>query len=45
VAPMKNYIEKCFKKAIGKLTIEGKEMVETVLVTINEDSKRTPTRK
>jgi hypothetical protein len=45
VAPMKNYIEKCFKKVIVKLTIKGKEMVETVLVTIKEDSKRTPTRK
>jgi hypothetical protein len=45
VAPMKNYIEYWFKKAIHKLTKEGKEKVETVHVTINEDNKRTATRK
>jgi hypothetical protein len=41
VAPMKNYIEDWFKKEIEKLTKEGKEIVETVLVTVNEDNKRT----
>jgi hypothetical protein len=30
MAPMKNYIEEWFKKAIDKLTNEGKETVETV---------------
>jgi hypothetical protein len=45
VAPMKNYIEEWFKKAIDKLTIEGKEIVETVPVTSNEDNKRTSTSK
>jgi hypothetical protein len=42
---MKNYIEEWFKKAIDKLTNEGKETVETVPVTIDEDNKRTTTRK
>ena len=42
VEPMKNYIEEWFKKAIEKLTNEGKETVETVHVTVNEDNKRTP---
>jgi hypothetical protein len=41
VTPMKNYIEEWFKKAIDKLTNEGKETVETVPVTVNEDNKRT----
>jgi phosphotransferase system IIA component len=45
VAPMKNYIEEWFKKEINKLTNEGKEIVETVLITINEDHKRTTSRK
>jgi hypothetical protein len=45
VAPMKNYIEEWFKKAIDKLTNEGQETVETVPVTVNEDNKRTPTSK
>jgi hypothetical protein len=41
VAPMKNYIEDLFKKAIDKLTKEGQELVETVPITVNEDDKRT----
>jgi hypothetical protein len=42
VAPMKNYIEDWFKKAIDKLTKEGQEAtVETVPITVNEDNKRT----
>jgi hypothetical protein len=45
MAPMKNYIEEWFKKSIEKLTIEGKEEVEMVSVTVNEDNKRTPTSK
>jgi hypothetical protein len=45
VAPMKNYIEEWFKKEIDKLTNEGKETVETVPVTIDEDNKRTTTSK
>jgi hypothetical protein len=44
VTPMKNYFEYWFKKAIDKLTKEGKEIVETVPITINEDNKRTSTR-
>jgi hypothetical protein len=42
---MKNYIEEWFKKAIDKLTNEGKERVETVPVTVDEDNKRTTTNK
>jgi hypothetical protein len=45
VAPMKSYIEGWFKKAIDKLTNEGKEVVQTVLVTIDEHDKRTSTIK
>jgi hypothetical protein len=45
VAPMKSYIEDWFSKEIDKLTKEGKETVETVPVTVNEDNKRTTTRK
>jgi hypothetical protein len=45
VAPMQNYIEEWLKKAIEKLTTEGKETVETVPITVNEDNKRTSTRK
>jgi hypothetical protein len=42
VVPMKSYIEDWFKKAIDKLTKEGKEtIVETVLITFNEENKRT----
>jgi hypothetical protein len=33
---MKNYIEKWFKKAIEKLTNEGKETVEMVPVIVDE---------
>jgi hypothetical protein len=45
VAPMKSYIEEWFKKAIDKLTNEGQEAVETVPVTVDENDKRTSTRK
>jgi hypothetical protein len=46
VAPMKNYIEDWFKKAIDKLTKEGQEAaVETVPITVNEDNKRIATSK
>ena len=45
VAPMKSYIEEWFKKAIDKLTNEGKETVETVPITVNEDNKRIVERK
>jgi hypothetical protein len=45
VAPMKSYIEDWFRKEIDKLTKEGKETVETVPITINEDNKRTTTSK
>jgi hypothetical protein len=46
VAPMKNYIEDWFKKAIDKLTKEGQETtVETVPITTNEENKRTTTSK
>jgi hypothetical protein len=42
---MKSYIEYWFKKAIDKLTNEGKESIETILVTFNEENKRTTARK
>jgi hypothetical protein len=42
---MKSYIEEWFKKAIDKLTNEGKETIETVLVTVDENDKRTSTSK
>jgi hypothetical protein len=42
---MKNYIEEWFKKAIEKLTHEGKEAVEMVHVTVDENNKRTSTSK
>jgi hypothetical protein len=42
---MKRYIEEWFKKAIDKLTNEGKEVVETVPVTVDENDKRTSMRK
>ena len=45
VAPMKSYIEEWFKKTIDKQTTEGKEAVEMVLVTIDENDKRTSARK
>jgi hypothetical protein len=45
VAPMKSYIEEWFNKVIDKITTEGKEAVETVPITVNEDNKRTPTSK
>jgi hypothetical protein len=44
-SPMKNYIKQWFKKAIDKLTHEGQEAVETVPVTVDENDKRTSTRK
>jgi hypothetical protein len=44
VAPMKNYIEYWFKKAIDKLTKEGHEtIVEMVPITANEENKRKKT--
>jgi hypothetical protein len=42
---MKNYIEEWFKRAINKLTHEGKETVETVPVTVDENDKRTSSSK
>jgi hypothetical protein len=45
VAPMKNYIKEWFKNAINKLTHEWKEAVEMVLVTVDENDKRTSTSK
>jgi hypothetical protein len=45
ITPMKNCIEEWFKKEIDKLTNEGKETVEMVPVTINEDNKRIATNK
>ena len=44
-APMKSYIEDWFSKAIDKLTKEGKEIVEMVPVTVNEDNKMISTSK
>jgi hypothetical protein len=41
---MKNYIEYWYRKEIDKLTKEGKETVDTVPITVNEDNKRTTTR-
>jgi hypothetical protein len=46
VAPMNSYIEDWFNKAIYKLTKEGQErIVEMVPITVNEENKRTTTRK
>jgi uncharacterized protein YuzE len=45
VAPMRIYIEEWFKKSIEKLTDEGKKVVETVPITIDESNKRTSTSK
>jgi hypothetical protein len=40
VAPMKGYIEYWFNKSIEKLTKEGKETIDTVPITVNEENKR-----
>jgi hypothetical protein len=45
LAPMKNYIGEWFKKEIDKLTNAGKEAVEMVPITVNEENKRTTTSK
>jgi len=45
MAPMKSNIEEWFKKSIDKLTNEGKDIVETVPVTVDENDKRTSTSK
>jgi hypothetical protein len=46
VVPMKNYIEYWFKKAIDKLTKEGQETtIEMVLISVNEENKKTTTSK
>jgi hypothetical protein len=45
VAPIKNYIEEWFKKAIDKLTDEGKETFEAVPIIGNKDNKRTSASK
>jgi hypothetical protein len=37
---IKSYIEYWFRKAIYKLTKEGKEIVETVLIIVKEKNKR-----
>jgi hypothetical protein len=43
---MKSYIKDWFKREINKLTKEGQETtIETVLVTVNEENKRTTTSK
>jgi hypothetical protein len=42
---MRSYIEEWFKKAVDKLTDEGKKAVDTVCVTVDESHKRTSTRK
>jgi hypothetical protein len=44
-ATMKNYIEDWYIKEIEKLTKEGKETIETVPITANEDNKRKTKRK
>jgi hypothetical protein len=45
IAPMKNYIEDWFRKAIDKLTKEGKETIQTVPIIVNEYNKRTTASK
>jgi hypothetical protein len=45
VAPMKGYIEEWVDKAIEKLINEGQEAVETVPITVDENDKRTSSRK
>jgi hypothetical protein len=45
VAPMRSYIEEWFKRAVNKLTDEGKREVEMVSITVDESHKRTSTSK
>jgi len=45
VALMKSYIEDFFSKEIDKLTKEGKETVEMVPISVNEENKRIEARK
>jgi hypothetical protein len=42
---MKSYIEEWFKNVINKLTNEGQEAIEMVPITVDENNKRTSTRK
>jgi hypothetical protein len=42
---MKSYIEDWFRKAIDKLTKEGKETIERVPIIVNEENKRIAERK
>ena len=39
VAPMRSYIEECFKKVVDKLIDEGKRMVEMVMKAIKGHKK------
>jgi hypothetical protein len=41
VSLMRSYIEEWFKKAIDKLTEEGKKEVETIPITVDEINKKT----
>ena len=45
MAPMRSYIEEWFKKTANKITNEGKMMLHTVLITVEESHKRTLARK
>jgi hypothetical protein len=42
---MKSYIKEWFKKVIDKLTNEGQETIEMVPVTVDENNKKTSSRK
>jgi hypothetical protein len=45
MAPMGSYIEEWFKKVVNKIVNEGKRILETVPITVEEIHKRTSTRK
>jgi hypothetical protein len=45
MAPMRRYIEEWFKKAIDTITNEGRRMLHTVPITVEEIHKRTSRRK
>jgi hypothetical protein len=45
VAPMRSYIEEWFKNVVNKITNEGKRMLHTVPITVEESHKRTSVRK
>jgi hypothetical protein len=45
IAPMRSYIEEWFKKALDKITNEGKRTLHTVPIITEESHKRTSASK